>query len=64
VACSGVGSGVTCGGGACTLDRAGVSLPAGNLYFLVTGTAYGIEGTAGYASSGAERAPAQSTCAP
>lgn len=64
VLCSGLGAGVTCDGTACTLDRPGAGLPAGDLYFLVTATAFGAEGTAGFATSGAERDPAQSTCAP
>jgi hypothetical protein len=64
LACSGVGSQMTCAAGSCTLSGTGASLPAGSLYFLVTAAGYGLEGTSGFASAGAERDPAQSTCAP
>ncbi len=64
VSCSGVGSGTACASGSCLRSVPGGSLPAGNLYFVVTGTAFGFEGTAGFASAGPERNPAQNTCAP
>jgi len=62
--CSGLGSGVACAGGSCQHDRPGSGLPAGSLYFLVTASGFGEEGTSGFASGGAERDPARSTCAP
>lgn len=61
VSCQGRGAGMTCNGASCTLDPA--TLPAGNLYFLVTATGFGAEGTAGNATAGA-RDPIQSSCAP
>ncbi|HKY32434.1 MAG TPA: hypothetical protein VJV23_07860 [Candidatus Polarisedimenticolia bacterium] len=64
LSCAGVGSSMTCDGTACGLSAAAGSLPPGDLYFLVTGTAFGAEGTSGSSSGGAERSPAQSTCAP
>ncbi len=64
VVCQGRGAGIACNGASCTFDAASAALPAGNLYFLVTAAGFGTEGTAGFASSGAERDPAQSSCAP
>ena len=64
LACSGLGSGVSCNGTSCVLDEAGSALPAGNLYFLVTSSAFGVEGTSGFASNMTPIDPAQSTCAP
>jgi hypothetical protein len=54
---------VTCDGSACSSPVDGTSLPPGDLYFLVTATAFGSEGTSGFATSG-ERDPSQNTCAP
>ncbi len=62
--CSGLGSGVTCDGTTCTFDQPGAGLPAGSLYFVVTATAFGSEGTSGFPTTGPERDPAQNTCAP
>ena len=64
VACQGLGNGITCNGTVCALDKANAALPGGSLYFLVTGTAFGREGTSGFASAGPERDPSQSTCLP
>jgi len=64
LSCSGVGSGTSCAAGSCLRSVPGGLLPAGDLYFVVTGTAFGLEGTAGFASAGPERNPAQNTCAP
>jgi hypothetical protein len=64
VSCSGLGAGMTCNGTDCALDEPGAALPGGSLYFLVTGTAFGIEGTSGFASGGTERPASQSTCLP
>ena len=65
VSCGGAGTGgVFCNGTRCTLDVPEVSLPGGSSYFLTTATAFGLEGTAGFASAGPERNPAQNTCAP
>ncbi len=61
VSCQGKGAGMTCNGSACALDPA--TLPGGNLYFLVTATGFGTEGTAGNATAGT-RDPLQSSCAP
>jgi len=64
LACQGRGAGVTCDGTSCGFDADAGSLPPGDLYFLVTATAYGTEGSAGFASNDIEREPAQSSCAP
>lgn len=61
VVCQGRGAGVVCDGTSCSYDQA--ALPPGDLYFLVTATGFGTEGTAGLATAG-ERDPAQRTCAP
>jgi hypothetical protein len=45
------------------VDHAGASIP-GSRYFLVTATGFGLEGTSGYATSGAERPAGQSSCLP
>jgi hypothetical protein len=41
-----------------------VPTPGANRYYLVTAAAGGVEGPSGYASSGAEIPPAQSSCTP
>lgn len=64
VRCSGLGAGVSCDGIRCTLQEAISTLPAGDLYFLTTGTGFGIEGTSGFTTAPAERDPGQSSCAP
>ena len=64
LSCSGLGAGITCNGTTCTLDQPGASLPAGNRYFLVTGTGFGREGTSGVRTGGIERDPSQNTCSP
>jgi hypothetical protein len=63
VACQSLGAGINCDGGSCGLEAPASVLPAGDLYFLVTAAAFGIEGTAGQGAAG-ERDPLQSTCAP
>lgn len=64
LSCSGLGAGMSCDGTTCTLDEAAAGLPAGSDYFLVTATAFGVEGNSGFASNLTERGPSQSTCAP
>jgi len=64
LSCSGLGAGITCNGTTCTLDEAAGSVPAGSRYFLVTATAFGVEGTSGFATNLTERSPAQNTCVP
>ncbi len=62
--CQGRGAGVACDGTSCTYETVTGSLPEGDLYFLVTATGFGIEGTPGFATGGGERDAGQSTCAP
>ncbi len=62
--CGALGSGGSCAAGECGADLASAGIPAGDLYFLVTGAAFGGEGTSGSATSGVERDPLQSTCPP
>ncbi len=62
--CQGVGAGIACDGVRCAFEGPSTSVPEGDLYFLVTATAYGIEGASGFADSGAPRDPLESTCAP
>jgi len=64
LSCSGLGAGIVCNGATCTFDEPSSGLPPGSSYFLVTATAFGAEGTAGFASNLVERSPAQNTCAP
>jgi len=61
--CQGSGTSVSCDGSSCSFVTPGSTLPAGNLYFLVTATAFGIEGTSGFATPG-ERDPLQNSCSP
>jgi trimeric autotransporter adhesin len=63
LACSGVGAGVTCAAGACSISEPAAAV-AGDRYFLVTASGFGLEGTSGFASAGGERDPAQNTCTP
>ena len=55
------GTGVTCDGTICSYSGA---LPAGDLYFLVTGTRDGRTGPFGFTSNGVLRQPATDPCAP
>jgi len=64
LACAAIASGASCDGSTCTLDEPGAALPPGDLYFLVTGAGFGLEGTSGFASGPAERDPSQNSCAP
>ena len=64
LSCSGLGAGMDCNSTVCTFDAAAGGVPAGNRYFVVTATGFGAEGTSGFASSSAERPPAQSSCLP
>lgn len=64
ISCSGLGAGVSCDGSSCALDKPNAALPGGDLYFLVTATGFGQEGTSGFSSAGLEREPAQNSCTP
>jgi hypothetical protein len=56
------GLGVTCDGARCSWSSA--SLPAGQVYYLVTATSSGREGPSGFVSGGGPRDPAADSCLP
>ena len=61
--CASGNAAVACDGTQCVVEHAGASIP-GSRYFLVTATGFGLEGTSGFASGGAERPAGQSSCQP
>ncbi|MGH9866658.1 MAG: hypothetical protein ACREAA_00630 [Candidatus Polarisedimenticolia bacterium] len=64
LSCGEVGAGTSCAAGGCARSLTGATLPPGDIYFVVTASAFGAEGTSGFASGGAERDPLQNTCTP
>jgi hypothetical protein len=63
LSCLGSGADFVCDGSACDFTVQQAALPAANAYFLVTATAFGVEGTSGQATSG-ERDRDQNSCVP